>query len=289
MKEGFVTRVRAGCFYVYAAGKTYPCRARGKFRIDGTSPLAGDNVVFDEKDCYLLRVKPRSNFFIRPPIANVDRLIIVSSLHSPEVSLTLINRFATMALLRGVKPVLAISKIDLKEQDDSAYETIKKAYADLDFTIIFFSNKTGEGIDKIIPLLKGKKTVIAGQSGVGKSSLINRLIPGYKQETAAISKALGRGKHTTRVTEYLPFNDGWIADTPGFSLIDLDLKPLDLASFYPGFADLAPRCRFRNCLHERETECAVKSAVESGKISKEHYAVYLRLLTEIRNKKERYA
>ncbi len=288
MKEGFILKGHAGNYFVYCEGKTIMCRARGKFRIEGTSPLAGDNVIIDEVDNYLLKIKPRQNYLIRPPVANVEQIIIIASLFHPDCSLALINRFMTMAIMYGIKPVLAISKIDLLAKDDPRLLLLKKAYQGLNYQIIYFSNKTGEGIDDVMNAFKGHRSVIMGQSGVGKSSLINRLIPQQKQETNEISKALGRGKHITRVVEFLPYQDGWVADTPGFSLIDIDLTPIQLANCYPGFEDLFDKCKYRNCLHDQVNGCAVYQAVQQGIIDQDHYVIYLSMLQELKNKKERY-
>ena len=288
MKRGFITKCHAGQYSVFCEGQIYVCRARGKFRIEGLSPVAGDVVDFDEKENYLLKVLPRFNAFVRPPVANVEQLLIVASLRHPDVSLALINRFMTMAIMNGVKPVLAISKMDLVAPDDQDYLDFREAYANLDYQVFYFSNKTREGLPELLEFFQNKKTVIIGQSGVGKSSLINNLIPGYKQAIAEISEALGRGKHITRVSEYLPFKNGWVVDTPGFSLFDIEFTPTQLASAYPGFEPLFDKCRFRNCLHDHEKGCAIKEAVESGKINKVHYEAYLRLLKELQNKKEKY-
>ncbi len=288
MKEGFILKCHAGNYFVYSEGKEYMCRARGKLRIEGTSPLAGDKVLFDEKENYVLSILKRDNFFVRPPIANVDQVIIVASLFHPDISLGLINRFMTMVISRGVKPILAISKIDLLEETDPRLELVKNSYKGLDYKVIYFSSKTNKGIEEIKELLKNKKTVITGQSGVGKSSLINLLLPDKKQETNEISEALGRGKHVTRVSEFIPYDSGWIADTPGFSLIELDLSPSELASSYPGFENLFNKCKFNDCKHDSEKNCAVKEAINNGLISKDHYEIYLSLLHELQNKKERF-
>jgi len=288
MMEGFITKVQAGQFFVFSNGKIYSCRARGKFRIDDVTPYCGDEVIFDEKDLYLLEVKERKNCMVRPPIANVEQLVILASLHHPEISLALINRFMTMALVHGIKPILAISKLDLQKENDQMLSDIKAAYQNLDYRVIYFSNKSEECLAEVLALFKNKRTVLTGQSGVGKSSLINHLIPGYKQATAEISEALGRGKHVTRVSEYIPFSGGWVADTPGFSLFEISLTPNELATCYPGFENYFADCKFRNCLHNHEDDCAIKRAVKDGKISEVHYQAYLRLLDELQNKKERY-
>ncbi|MCK9198644.1 MAG: ribosome small subunit-dependent GTPase A [Bacilli bacterium] len=288
MRKGFILSCNAGNYKVDSTGEIFICRARGKFRIDKEKPLAGDEVIFDEKENYLLKIGPRKNSFVRPPIANVDQVIVIASITNPPISLALINRFITMSIVCGLKPIIALSKVDLINKDDELLQKINNAYKDLDYKIIPFSNKTRVGIEEIVKTLDGKKTVFTGQSGVGKSSLINNLLPEYNKETGDISKALGRGKHITRLVEFLKYENGWIVDTPGFSLIDIDLKPFELATCYPGFENLFSKCKFRNCLHESEKGCAVKGAMESGIISKDHYDIYLSLLEELKNKKERF-
>ncbi len=285
--NGFITKVNAGLYDVYAEGKFYSCKARGKFRIGGRSPLAGDFVRFDEKQLYLLEIYPRKNYFTRPPIANIDQVVIVASLANPVIPLSLINRFVIISHIAGIKPIIIFTKYDLVE--DESYKSIIDEVSSLGYEYYVYSSKTLEGLDKIKNIMKNKKTLFTGQSGVGKSTLINLLIPGIKQETGDISKALGRGKHCTRIVEFIKHDDAWIADSPGFSFIEFDILPEDLASVYPGFQKYLGKCKFNDCIHEKEPGCAIKEALDNKEISQEHYDLYVSLLNELRmNRKDKY-
>lgn len=287
MKQGFIIKVNAGLYRVFSDGRSYDCRARGKFRFEEMTPTCGDYVKFSEKDLYLLEILPRKNHFTRPPIANIDQIVIVSSLVNPHISLSLINRFVTLAEIANMRPLIVLTKTDLVT-DISEYEPIFNLFESLHYDVHMISSKTGTGIAELSEKLKGIKSVFTGQSGVGKSTLLNQLIPNLNQKTEEISRSLGRGKHITRVVEFIPYFDGWIADTPGFSLIEFDISVQDLAVSFPGFDHFYQQCRFRDCLHETEQGCAVKKEVEAGNISKEHYEIYLSMLDEIKNQKEKY-
>jgi ribosome biogenesis GTPase / thiamine phosphate phosphatase len=289
LKRGLIIKVNAGLFDVMSEGKVYSCRARGKFRIKEETPYAGDYVNFDENDLYLLELLPRKNRFIRPAVANVDQALIVASVTNPEISLKLLNRFIVMCLAVEIKPIVILSKVDLIDAQDNIYSKIDAAFHELDFKLIKYSSKTKFGLNEILQLFDNKVSILTGQTGVGKSTLINLILPDVKRETGTISKALGRGKHITRIVEFFPYKDGFIVDTPGFSMIDIDFQPIELASRYPGFKNLFHECKFNDCLHENETGCAVKKAVTAGKITASHYQVYLELITELKLKqKERY-
>lgn len=285
MAKGFITKVNSGNYSVYDGINTYVCRARGKFRIGNYSPLVGDIVTFDEKELYLLDIEKRKNSLLRPPLANVEQIAIIASATNPEIALSLINRFIVIAEMISVRPIIVFTKVDIDES--KKYLEKKHILESMGYKCYEYSSKTLEGLESIKSLFKDKKTVFMGQSGVGKSTLINFLVPGSRQKTGEISKALGRGKHVTRVVEYLKYCDGFIADTPGFSSIDFELEPVDLAAYYPGFEKYYPSCKFRNCLHKHEKGCAVKEATESGIIDKDYYQSYLDLLDEIMLGKEK--
>lgn len=285
MAKGFITKVNAGQYTVFAKGKSYVCRARGKFRIGEYSPLVGDMVDFDPKNAYLLKIHKRKNQLVRPPLANVENIAIIASVTNPVIPLSLVKRFIVVGEVIGIKPLIVFTKIDLAS--DGAYLKEQELLNSLGYKCYAYSSKTQEGLEKLKEVFSAKKTVFVGQSGVGKSTLINFLIPGTRQKTGDISKALGRGRHVTRVVEYLAYENGWIADTPGFSSLDFDLEPVDLAAYYPGFEKYYPQCKFRNCVHDSEKDCAVKKAVLAGEISSKYYEEYLALLKEIRLGKER--
>jgi len=286
MRTGFISKVNAGLYDVFDGKDFYHCRARGLFRIGEYTPFVGDYVDFDETENYLMAIKPRKNFIGRPPIANIDQVIIIASITNPVIPPLLINRFVVLSEIAKIKPIIVFSKADLVNEED--YMSEVEQYRQMGYIAIPYSCKTLQGLEEIKSLLAGKKTVFTGQSGVGKSKLINLLIPGLLHETQEISKGLGRGKHTTRIVEYLRYEDAWIADTPGFSSIELDLKPIDLAALFPGFENYYSKCKFRNCLHESESDCAIKDAVAKGEISEKQYETYLNILNELKTKKERY-
>lgn len=292
-KEGFIIRSNAGLYDVYVDGVIYSSKPRGKFRKELKHPLVGDNVIIDtlnDKEGFIVEIKDRENFLIRPKVANIEQLVIIASLVDPVVETSLINRFMMLVSTANIKPILLISKCDRDDFPTEKYLEIERIYKNMGYQVIKYSSKTNENIDKIKELLKGHKTVFTGQTGVGKSKLINALL-GVNQKVGETSKALGRGRHTTRLVEYIPFEEGWIADTPGFSLIDFDIIHIskeELSFEFPGFMKYFGKCKFRGCLHDSEPNCKVKEAVENGEIEKVHYETYLGILNELKNRKERY-
>lgn len=292
-KEGFIIRSNAGLYDVYVDGIIYSSKPRGKFRKELKHPLVGDNVIIEvlnEKEGYIIDIKDRENFLIRPKVANIEQLIIIASLVDPVVETSLINRFMMLVSTANIKPILLISKCDRDDFPNDKYLEIERIYKNMGYQVLKYSSKTNENIDQIKNILRGHKTVITGQTGVGKSKLINSLL-GVNQKVGETSKALGRGRHTTRLVEYIPFDEGWIADTPGFSLIDFDIIHIskeELSYEFPGFRQYFGKCKFRGCLHDSEPNCKVKEALENGKIERVHYETYLGILNELKNRKERY-
>lgn len=292
-KEGFIIRSNAGLYDVYVDGVIYSSKPRGKFRKEFKHPLVGDNVVIEvlnEKEGFIVDIKDRENFLIRPKVANIEQLVIIASLVDPVVETSLINRFMMLVSTANIKPILLISKCDRNDFPIEKYLEIERIYQNMGYKVLKYSSKTNENVDKIRELLKGHKTVFTGQTGVGKSKLINALL-GVNQKVGETSKALGRGRHTTRLVEYIAFDEGWIADTPGFSLIDFDIIHIskeELSYEFPGFRKYFGKCKFRGCLHDSEPSCKVKEAVENGEIEKVHYETYLGILNELKNRRERY-
>lgn len=292
-KEGFIIRSNAGLYDVYVDGVIYSSKPRGKFRKEFKHPLVGDNVIIEvlnDKEGFIVDIKDRENFLIRPKVANIEQLIIIASLVDPVVETSLINRFMMLVSTANIKPILLISKCDRDDFPNEKYLEIERIYKNMGYQVLKYSSKTNENVDKIKELLKGHKTVFTGQTGVGKSKLINALL-GVNQKVGETSKALGRGRHTTRLVEYIAFDEGWIADTPGFSLIDFDIIHIskeELSYEFPGFRKYFGNCKFRGCLHDSEPNCKVKEAVQNGEIEKVHYETYLGILNELKNRKERY-
>ncbi|RLL45273.1 ribosome small subunit-dependent GTPase A [Oceanobacillus piezotolerans] len=293
MKEGRIIKALSGFYYVKSNDLVYQCRGRGVFRNQKITPLVGDFVEFeagDENEGYIMKIKPRSNELVRPPIANITQAILVSSAHSPDFSSTLLDRFLVLIESKHVEPVIFITKVDtLTQSEKTEIENVKKSYERIGYPVELISTKDSEYLPDLTSYFKDKVTVIAGQSGVGKSSLINALDPTLFLETAEISRSLGRGKHTTRHVELLELFGGLVADTPGFSALDFsEIEAEELADCFPEFRERRQLCKFRGCLHHKEPKCAVKESVDNGEIEFFRYEHYLSFLEEIQSRKPRY-
>ncbi|MCD7808455.1 MAG: ribosome small subunit-dependent GTPase A [Erysipelotrichaceae bacterium] len=288
MLTGHIIKAISGFYYVENNQKIYQCKARGKFRKDDQKPLVGDLCDFtieNTNEGYIRKLYPRKNYLVRPPICNIDQALLVFSAKEPDMNTLLLNRFLAIIEHHQIEPIICITKIDLLDNDD-IYQ-IMKPYETAGYRIYYISSLTKQGVDHIKPIFKDKVTVFTGQSGVGKSSLLNALDIHLHIETNEISKALGRGKHTTRHVELLEMYGGYVADTPGFSSLDMTMEPVELAHSYHDFRELSHSCKFRECLHDSEPHCAVKQAVEDGQISKERYEHYLIFLEETKKLKEK--
>lgn len=290
MDSGRIIKALSGFYYVQSDrnGTIVSCRARGKFRKDDIKPLVGDFVEFEHRshgEGYVNVIKARKNYLNRPPIANVDQALLVSSIKEPDFSSILLDKFIILMEHNQIEPVICLSKADLGI-DDNISEIIS-SYQKSGYLVVPFSSKDNIGIDKIAAILENKISVITGQSGVGKSSLLNKLDSELKLQTNEISKALGRGKHTTRHVELIKIANGLVADTPGFSSLELTLTPSEMAVACHDFKRLAAGCKFRGCLHDREPDCAVKAAVSLGEIAQFRYDNYLTLLQEARERDEK--
>ena len=265
-------------------GAVLSCKARGLFRKAGIKPLAGDwvSVTCEQDSATIVQIHPRKNMLHRPPVANIDRLVIVSGAVSPTPSLSVIDRLTSLAVYHQIEPVVVFSKCDLA--DVSSYV---KLYRHAGFTSFGFSSVTGEGVSQFLPLFTQSICALTGNTGAGKTSLLNRLAPELALDTGEISKKLGRGRHTTRVVELFPLFDGYIADTPGFSALDFengDLIPKEeLASCFPDFDIYTPGCRFTGCSHTVEKGCAVLEAVRSGNIEPTRHASYVNQYNEVKD------
>ena len=290
--KGRIIRGIAGFYYVDAAesgffGGLYACKAKGIFRKDNVKPLVGDRVIFDitdEKDMEgnITRILPRSNELIRPAAANVDQGLVVFAFEDPAPNRLLLDRFLVYMRQMDIPVILCFNKGDLDE-DGQMEEQLRDIYSKAGLTLLFVSARKGDGIEKIRAQLAGKLTVLAGPSGVGKSSIVNALQEGTYMETGTISRKLKRGKHTTRRAELIRVgDDAYIMDTPGFSSLYLTgMKKEELQKYYPEFAAYEGQCRFLGCQHMSEPDCAVKEALENGKIHPKRYETYRALYGEL--------
>ena len=289
--EGKIIRGVGGFYYVHAEGKVYECRAKGIFRKDGIRPLPGDLAeiaVLDETESKgnLERILPRKNALIRSAVANVDQAMVIFAFESPKPNFNLLDRFLVTMEKNGIPPVILFNKKDLAREGQQ--EEILRRYVNTGYTMLFVSAKRGEELWQVRTVLKGKTTTVAGPSGVGKSSLINRLQTAERLQTGEISEKIERGRHTTRHTQLLPVEENtYILDTPGFSSIELfDLRKEELGDLFPEIASRADGCRFAGCSHLTEPDCAVKEALERGEISEGRYENYRLFYEELKNRKE---
>ena len=294
MINGKIIKGIGGFYYVDTEKGLYECRARGIFRKNKVTPLVGDRVsisVVDEenKKGVVEEIEKRDTELVRPPIANVDKALIVFAIKNPSPNLSLLDRFIVLAEKENLEIVIVFTKVDL-DADGELLEELKSIYEVSGYKVIPVSNKLKLNIDKIKEELKENTVVFAGPSGVGKSSLLNEVDKNFELKTGEVSDKIKRGKHTTRHAELLKLEcGGMVADTPGFSSLTLDdIDESELKEYFIEF-DKHDDCRFGSrCIHENEPSCAVKEAVENGEISKKRYESYIQLLNEIRSGKRRY-
>ncbi|MBU5467695.1 ribosome small subunit-dependent GTPase A [Virgibacillus sp. MSJ-26] len=293
MQEGRIIKSLSGFYTVSNQNGTYECKGRGVFRKRKVTPLVGDIVQFEldeNEEGYIKEIESRKNELVRPPIANVNQAITVSSAKEPDFSTKLLDRFLVLIESIGIQPIILISKTDLANEEELyKLEKFKKDYRNIGYEIQLVSKNNVEDAKLIRDYLPNQITVIAGQSGVGKSSLLNAVLPSLNLKTSDVSSSLGRGKHTTRHVELLNINGGLVADTPGFSSLNFDkIEQEELTDFFPEMKEIKNQCKFRGCMHDKEPKCAVKQAVEQENITTYRYEHYLEFLTEIRSRKPRY-
>ena len=290
--QGKIIRGISGFYYVHTHQGVYECRARGIFRKDKEKPLPGDLVsisVLDEteKKGNLDEILPRTNSLIRPAVANVDQALVIFALSRPTPNLPLLDRFLIMMKQKEIPTIICFNKSDMVSEEER--EHFRQIYRDCGSKILFISAKKGEGTDAVRDCLRGHMTTVAGPSGVGKSTLINHLVPEAEMETGKISEKADRGKHTTRHSELFRLEkDSYILDTPGFTALEPEaMEKEELRFCFPEFDPYEGSCKFQGCIHDREPGCAVKEAVEDGKISKERYESYISFFRELKERERR--
>ena len=285
MSEGRIRKALSGFYYVDTGSEVLTCRARGKFRKEGISPLVGDRVEVRELgngEGFVEAILPRKNAFSRPAVVNIDQLVVIASGAIPKTDPFLIDRVAAIAALKDCGVMVLLNKCDLDCAD-----ALYAIYAAAGFPTLRVSAETGEGIEELKPLIAGKLSAFTGNSGVGKSSILNALDPAFQLQVGDVSQALGRGRHTTRHVELFHLSCGAdVVDSPGFSSFETDELNLELKHRLPEtFVEFRPyldQCRFVGCSHTKEKGCAVLEAVRAGKIQRSRHASYVRLYEELK-------
>ncbi|MEM1484955.1 ribosome small subunit-dependent GTPase A [Oscillospiraceae bacterium PP1C4] len=289
LQQGLIIKATGGFYYVVVGSITYECRACGLFRKKRISPLVGDRVsieIIDENTGYVYEILPRKNALIRPPLANLDTFVIVTSVLDPAPNPLVIDKMMAIACHKDIRPMLVITKKDLGQSDE-----LEEIYQKVGIDIFTVSNQSGDGIDEIRKALSRGISAFSGNSGVGKSSLLNRINERLSIATGETSQKLGRGRHTTRHVElYAISEDGYIADTPGFSAVELEryefIPKEELADCFPEFAEYFGHCQFTGCSHTVEKGCSILKAVSEGKIHSSRHASYCTLYGDAKKIKE---
>ena len=280
MVSGIIIKALSGFYYVQTENGILECKARGRFRLDGTSPLVGDRVQCSldaNGKGRIDKVEDRKNWFVRPAVSNIDALVFVAANTNPVTDPFLIDRVSVIAAEAGCELVICVNKVDI-DRGDRLFDIFSKA----GFTVIRTSAETGEGVNALLEVLRGKVCAFTGNSGVGKSSILNALLPGLHIETGEVSEKLGRGRHTTRHVELYALGENtYIADTPGFASFDIEMmQTISKEQLQYDFIEFAPyigSCRFNDCAHLKEPGCAVTAALAEGKIGKSRYSSYVKL------------
>ncbi len=286
--NGILMKSIGGFYYVRCDGREYECKARGSFRKSGNSPIVGDKVVIsvpDEGFASIEEIKPRINKLRRPALANIDTLVIVCSTVDPEPNFTVIDKMTAAAVNNNMIPAIVVSKNDLKSG-----ERIAEIYRNSEFPVFLCSPDDTEDINRLKDFLKGRVSAFTGNSGVGKSTLINRIFPELELQTGQISRKLGRGKHTTRVVELFEIDGCFVADTPGFSTVDLQryemIDKTRLQYCFPEFEKYLGECKFTSCSHTCEKGCRILQAVADGDIEPSRHKSYVAMYNEVKDIKQ---
>ena len=273
--QGIIIKIISNDYTIIANNEIYICKARGKFKNNKITPLVGDNCIFDKEKKYIIEILPRKNELIRPPVANIDQAFIITSVKEPNFSSNLLDKLLCIIEYNNIKPIICFTKLDLLDKEETKnINKIIEYYQNIGYQT--FKNTE---IEKISKAFKNKKTVFTGQSGAGKSTLLNKLDANLNLKTNEISKALGRGKHTTRHVELLNLYDGLIADTPGFSCLEFtDMKNEDIRDNFIEFNMYRHDCEYKDCMHISEEKCKIKEELKKGNILPTRYENYLKFL-----------
>ncbi|MBS5937697.1 ribosome small subunit-dependent GTPase A [Clostridium sartagoforme] len=280
--EGKIIKGIGGFYYVKTKEEVIECKARGKFRHKDMKPMVGDNVIINVSNGkgVIEDILERSSELIRPTVANVTQAFVVFAIKNPDINFDLLNRFLILCEHNNIKSIVCLNKEDLATNEEK--EEVKKKINDIGYDVLFINAKKAIGIELLKERLESEVTVLCGPSGAGKSTLINTLIDRSHMETGAVSDKIGRGKHTTRHSELIEIENGYLVDSPGFSNIDISFIDKDeLRYCFPEFEEYNHNCKFRGCIHNKEPQCAVKAAVEEGKINEYRYSFYIRILEEL--------
>ena len=279
--KGKIIKGIGGFYYVKTPEGLIECKARGKFRHKAMKPMVGDDVEIEISNGkgVIEDIFERKSQLIRPTVANVTQAFIVFAVKNPDINFDLLNRFLILCEHNNIEAIVCLNKVDLVSEEEK--EAIRKKIVDIGYEVLYINAKKGIGIELLKERLSGNETVLCGPSGAGKSTLINTLTEKYHMETGEVSEKIGRGKHTTRHSELIDVVDGYIVDTPGFSTLEVNfIEKEDLRYSFPEFLEYNNLCKYRGCLHYKEPNCAVKEAVEKGKINKYRYDFYVRTLEE---------
>lgn len=284
--EGIIIKGIGGFYYIKTDEGIIECKARGKFRYNSLKPMVGDRVTIkiENGKGVIEDIHERSSELIRPTVANVTQAFVVFAIKNPDINLDLLNRFLTLCEYNDIHAVVCLNKEDLCTEEEK--ENLKELINDIGYEVLFINAKEGKGFDALKERLEHNITVLCGPSGAGKSTLLNSFIDREHMETGSVSEKIGRGKHTTRHSELIDVDNGYLVDTPGFTTLDVTFIDRDSLKYcFPEFNDYNNLCKFNGCNHYKEPKCAVKEAVEEGKINKLRYDFYIKTLEEIINRR----
>lgn len=280
--EGTIIKGIGGFYYIKTEDCIIEAKARGKFRNKGLTPMVGDKVIITIKDNQgaIEEICNRKNELIRPAVANISQSFVVFALKNPDINLDLLNKFLLQCEIKQIKSIVCFNKIDL--MDDFTDHDAVKMVESAGYEYVFLNAKTGSGLEQIRNRLKDNVTVFCGPSGVGKSTILNKIVGEELMETGSISDRLKRGKHTTRHSELVEISGGFLVDTPGFSTLDLNFDSKEeIQDYFPEFRPYKDNCKFNSCIHYKEPGCKVKDALNEGKINTKRYEFYIKTIEEI--------